>query len=165
MLRPPEPLNPGQAAPVCEQALLVLAHVRRRTYIDSAYGVRIGTTTVFRYIRDALRAGSDGEETRHTPFALTRRQTAAPSIPGRGGCVAPGGRAATTVRRRWRRPIAELDVGGDLAYGSVGDPEGEPVMHLIAGPEPPSQFARGTEVFTGEVGDAGAGSEGDRSQV
>ena len=42
-------LPPGQ------QALLVLAHLRKgETYTDLATGFQIGTTTVFRYIREAL---------------------------------------------------------------------------------------------------------------
>jgi hypothetical protein len=37
------------------QALLVLAHLRKgETYTDLATGFGIGTTTVFRYIREAL---------------------------------------------------------------------------------------------------------------
>ena len=37
------------------QALLVLAHLRKgETYTDLAVGFGIGTTTVFRYIREAL---------------------------------------------------------------------------------------------------------------
>ena len=42
-------LGPGQ------QALLVLAHLRKgETYTDLATGYQVGTTTVFRYIREAL---------------------------------------------------------------------------------------------------------------
>ena len=38
-----------------EQALLVLAHLRKgETYTDLAVGFAVGTTTVFRYIREAL---------------------------------------------------------------------------------------------------------------
>jgi DDE superfamily endonuclease len=38
-----------------EQALLVLAHLRKgETYADLAAGFQVGTTTVFRYIREAL---------------------------------------------------------------------------------------------------------------
>src|ERR1700712_5556983 len=41
--------------PVGEQALLVVAHLRKgETYTDLAIGFGIGTTTVFRYIREAL---------------------------------------------------------------------------------------------------------------
>ncbi len=42
---------------VGEQALLVLAHLRKgETYTDLATGFAIGTTTVFRYIREAVDA-------------------------------------------------------------------------------------------------------------
>ena len=42
---------------VGEQALLVVAHLRKgETYADLAAGFGIGTTTVFRYIREALEA-------------------------------------------------------------------------------------------------------------
>jgi hypothetical protein len=38
-----------------DQALLVLAHLRKgETYTDLAIGFGIGTTTVFRYVREAL---------------------------------------------------------------------------------------------------------------
>ena len=38
-----------------QQALLVLAHLRKgETYTDLATGYQVGTTTVFRYIREAL---------------------------------------------------------------------------------------------------------------
>src|SRR3954451_7087271 len=38
-----------------QQALLVMAHLRKgETYADLAAGFAIGTTTVFRYIREAL---------------------------------------------------------------------------------------------------------------
>jgi hypothetical protein len=38
-----------------EQALSVVAHLRKgETYVDLALGFGIGTTTVFRYIREAL---------------------------------------------------------------------------------------------------------------
>ena len=38
-----------------QQALLVVAHLRKgKTYPDLASGFGIGTTTVFRYIREAL---------------------------------------------------------------------------------------------------------------
>jgi hypothetical protein len=41
--------------PAGEQALLVVAHLRKgETYTDLAVGFGIGTTTVFRYIREAL---------------------------------------------------------------------------------------------------------------
>ena len=40
---------------VGEQALLVLAHLRKgETYADLAVGFAIGATTVFRYVREAL---------------------------------------------------------------------------------------------------------------
>lgn len=40
---------------VGEQALLVVAHLREgETYADLAIGFAVGTTTVFRYIREAL---------------------------------------------------------------------------------------------------------------
>jgi hypothetical protein len=43
------PVDPGA------QALLVVAHLRKgETYTDLAVGFGIGTTTVFRYIREAL---------------------------------------------------------------------------------------------------------------
>jgi hypothetical protein len=42
---------------VGQQALLVLAHLRKgETYADLAVGFGVGTTTVFRYIREALDA-------------------------------------------------------------------------------------------------------------
>jgi hypothetical protein len=42
---------------VGQQALLVLAHLRKgETYTDLAAGFQIGTTTVFRYIREAIDA-------------------------------------------------------------------------------------------------------------
>ena len=42
---------------VGQQALLVLAHLRKgETYTDLAVGFGIGTTTVFRYIREAIDA-------------------------------------------------------------------------------------------------------------
>ena len=42
-------LSPGR------QALLVVAHLRKgETYADLACGFRIGTSTVYRYIREAL---------------------------------------------------------------------------------------------------------------
>jgi DDE superfamily endonuclease/Helix-turn-helix of DDE superfamily endonuclease len=41
--------------PAGEQALLVVAHLRKgETYTDLAVGFGIGTTTVFRYVREAL---------------------------------------------------------------------------------------------------------------
>ena len=41
--------------PVGQQALLVLAHLRKgETYTDRAAGFAIGATTVFRYVREAL---------------------------------------------------------------------------------------------------------------
>ena len=40
---------------VGEQALLVLAHLRKgETYTDLAAGFAVGATTVFRYVREAL---------------------------------------------------------------------------------------------------------------
>ena len=53
---------------VGDQTLLVVAHLRKgETYTDLAAGFRIGTTTVFRYIREALDVLADLAPT------LTRR--------------------------------------------------------------------------------------------
>ena len=58
-----------------EQALLVVAHLRKgETYTDLAIGFGIGTTTVFRYIREALDVLTDLAPTLEQAIDVARRK-------------------------------------------------------------------------------------------
>ena len=58
-----------------EQALLVVAHLRKgETYTDLAIGFGIGTTTVFRYIREALDVLADLAPTLEQAIDVARRK-------------------------------------------------------------------------------------------
>jgi hypothetical protein len=58
-----------------EQALLVLAHLRKgETYTDLAAGFNIGTTTAFRYIREALDVLNDLAPTLEQAIDIARRK-------------------------------------------------------------------------------------------
>lgn len=117
MLRPPEPLNPGQTAPVRRRASAACPRTCAQGDLH-----RLGLRGSDRHHdgvplhpRRPERAGSDGEETRHTPFALTRRQTAAPSIPSHATtwqvwptCKAPHGRTTADAVANSARYIAVL---------------------------------------------------------
>src|SRR5215218_8981959 len=58
-----------------EQALLVIAHLRKgETYTDLALGFGIGTTTVFRYIQEALDVLADRAPTLEQAIEVARRK-------------------------------------------------------------------------------------------
>ena len=58
-----------------EQALLVVAHLREgETYTDLALGYGIGTTTVFRYIHEALDVLADRGPTLEQAIEVARRK-------------------------------------------------------------------------------------------
>jgi hypothetical protein len=60
---------------VGEQALLVVAHLRKgETYADLAAGYGIGTTTVFRYIREAIELLAALAPTLHEAITLAARK-------------------------------------------------------------------------------------------
>ena len=61
--------------PAGEQALLVMAHLRKgETYTDLAIGFGIGTTTVFRYIREALEVLNGRAPTLEQAVEVARRK-------------------------------------------------------------------------------------------
>src|SRR3954447_12018800 len=61
--------------PAGQQALLVIAHLRKgETYADLATGFGIGTTTVFRYIREALDVLADLAPTLEQAIDVARRK-------------------------------------------------------------------------------------------
>ena len=58
-----------------QQALLVVAHLRKgETYTDLAVGFGVGTTTVFRYIREALDVLTDLAPTLEQAIDVARRK-------------------------------------------------------------------------------------------
>jgi hypothetical protein len=69
---------------VGQQAMLVLAHLRKgETYADLGAGYGIGTTTVFRYVQEAIEVLAALAPTLQTAMATIVRQPRGPQRPAR----------------------------------------------------------------------------------